>query len=205
MTTAARQRANQRDRCGIDAAVDAARRGEPFLLTGTGVGHLVLAAEHATWRPIAFMVRHTSGYLSVAGPPERWDHLGIPRMPYADDRPEAAYGISVDAREGVTTGISARDRALTIRLLADPNTDPEDLARPGHVVTLRTRQRGVLAHRGCPEAVVDLMRLAGLQPLGAIGAVVRDDGPAAGQTDLADLARDHELVTVGVDEVPVGP
>lgn len=189
----------------VAGAVGAVRRGEPVLLVGDESGQdggdLLLAAEVATWQPVAFMVRHTSGYLAVAGSPERWERLAVPRIPSWDDRPRATYGVSVDARNGVSTGISARDRARTIRLLADPATRPEDLARPGHVVTLRAKPGGVLEHRGRAEAAVDLMRLAGLQPLGVLGEVVRDDGPIAGPADLADLARAHALVVLAINDL----
>lgn len=187
---------------GVAAALDALRLGRPVIVVDDrGSGELVLAAEHATDRSIAFLVRHTSGYLCVAAPAERWELLGVPRMPGCDVRRGTPYRVAVDAAEGHTTGISARERARTIRLIADPRTQPEDLIRPGHVVTEQARPGGVLEHGGYGEATVDLMRLAGLHPAGVHGHLVRADGFTADDADLRVLARAHDLALVTVDEL----
>lgn len=139
-------------RRGADAALDALRGGRPVIVVDDrdSEGELVLAAEHASDASVAFLVRHTSGYLCVAAPEERWEQLGVPRMP-GDHQHGAAYGVAVDASEGVTTGISARERARTIRLIAAPDTQPADLIRPGHVVTERARPGGLLERAATPR------------------------------------------------------
>lgn len=189
--------------CGVGAALDGLRLGRPVIVVDdrSREGELVLAAEHATDRSIAFLVRHTSGYLCVAAPAERWELLGVPRMAGCDGRSGTPYRVAVDAREGHTTGISARERAHTIRLIADPRTQPEDLIRPGHVVTEQARPGGVLEHGGRAEAAVDLMRLAGLHPAGVRGHVVRADGFTADGADLRALASTHDLALVTIDEI----
>ena len=191
------------NRCGVAAALDALRMGRPVIVVDdrSGEGELVLAAEHATDRSIAFLVRHTSGYLCVAAPAERWELLGVPRMPGCDVQRGTPYRVAVDAREGHTTGISARERAHTIRLIADPRTQPEDLIRPGHVVTEQARPGGVREHSGRAEATVDLMRLAGLHPAGVRGQLVRADGFTADDADVRAFARAHDLALVTVDEL----
>jgi 3,4-dihydroxy 2-butanone 4-phosphate synthase/GTP cyclohydrolase II len=192
-------------RKGVREALRALCDGEPIIVMDDedreNEGDLVLAAEHATAQSIAFMVRHTSGYLCVAAPGERLKELQIPLLPGAGDRLGTAYGVAVDSRHGTTTGISARDRARTIRALADPATRPEDLIRPGHVVTLQARSGGVFERRGHTEATVDLMRLAGLTPVGVLCEVVRDDGPTAGIGDLRELATRHGLVMITIAEL----
>lgn len=202
---AARTKPDTTVRTGVEAALEALRRGEPVILLDDDdretEGNLVLAAEHATSQTIAFLVRHTSGYLCVAAMDERWEHLQVPRMPGFGDRLGTGHGVAVDAREGVDTGISARDRARTIRVLADPDTRPQDLIRPGHVVTLRARQGGLFQRRGHAEATVDLMLLAGLRPVGVLCAVVRDDGPTADHADLTAMASAHDLIMVTIDEI----
>ncbi|MPY79943.1 MAG: bifunctional 3,4-dihydroxy-2-butanone-4-phosphate synthase/GTP cyclohydrolase II [Actinophytocola sp.] len=189
-------------RRGADAALDALRGGRPVIVVDDrdSEGELVLAAEHASDASVAFLVRHTSGYLCVAAPEERWEQLGVPRMP-GDHQHGAAYGVAVDASEGVTTGISARERARTIRLIAAPDTQPADLIRPGHVVTERARPGGLLERGGHAEATVDLMRLAGLYPVGVRGHVVRDDGFTANAAELRDFALAHDLMLMTIDEL----
>jgi 3,4-dihydroxy 2-butanone 4-phosphate synthase/GTP cyclohydrolase II len=150
-------------------------------------GDLIFAAEKATPELVSFMIRYTSGYICVPMTPSALDRLEIPLMVSANqERMRTAYTVTVDAREGVTTGISAVDRARTIRVLADPATTPYDLTRPGHVNPLRALEGGVLRRPGHTEAAVDLCRMAGLQPVGVICEVVS-------QTDVHDMARLDEL------------
>jgi 3,4-dihydroxy 2-butanone 4-phosphate synthase/GTP cyclohydrolase II len=130
-------------------------------------GDLVFAAQHATPGLVSFMVRHTSGYICVPLRGEACDRLELPPAHGVNqDRHGTAYTVSVDAREGVSTGISGADRARTARVLADPGSSPVDLTRPGHVVPLRARDGGVLRRPGHTEAAVDLAQLAGLAPAG---------------------------------------
>ncbi|MBV9292264.1 MAG: bifunctional 3,4-dihydroxy-2-butanone-4-phosphate synthase/GTP cyclohydrolase II [Frankiales bacterium] len=150
-------------------------------------GDLIFAAEMATPELVAFMVRYTSGYICVPLTDEDCTRLELPPMYHTNqDKRGTAYTVSVDAREGVTTGISAHDRALTMRRLADPEATPADFSRPGHVVPLRAKAGGVLQRSGHTEAAVDLCRLAGLRPAGVLCEIVS-------QKDVEDMARLEEL------------
>jgi 3,4-dihydroxy 2-butanone 4-phosphate synthase/GTP cyclohydrolase II len=165
-------------------------------------GDLIFAAELATPELLAFMVRYTSGFVCVPMPEDNADRLELPPMYHTNqDRRGTAYTVTVDAREGVGTGISAADRAHTIRLLADPATGPADLARPGHVVPLRARCGGVLRRPGHTEAAVDLVRLAGLRPVGVLCELVNDDGTMMRVPDLTRFAKEHELTIVSIEDL----
>ncbi len=165
-------------------------------------GDLVMAAEHATPEAIGFIVRHSSGLLCAPMAGEDLDRLGLPAMVAANQDPRGtAYSITADAAVGTTTGISAADRALTLRTLADPASVVEDLVRPGHVLPLRAHPDGVLARRGHTEASVDLARLAGLRPAAVIAEVVNDDGSMARGPQLEALAAEHGLTIVTIDEL----
>lgn len=165
----------------IEDALDALRAGRPVLVCDNedreNEGDVVLAAQTLTDEWLAWTIRHTSGYLCAPVTDDLADRLGLPLMVAENRDPlRTAYTVSVDAAVGVTTGISAADRAATIRTLADPDATPESFVRPGHVIPLRARTGGVLARPGHTEAAVDLCRIAGLAPVGAIGELVRDDG-----------------------------
>lgn len=150
-------------------------------------GDLIFAAEKATPELVDFMVRFTSGYICAPITEKDANRLDLPPMFRVNqDRRGTAYTVTVDAREGVTTGISATDRARTIRLLADPETTETDLSRPGHVVPLRAKDGGVLRRPGHTEAAIDLATLAGLSPAGAICEIVSEWNPG-------DMARGEEL------------
>ena len=168
------------------------------------VGDLVFAAELATAELIAFTVRHSSGLLSVPMTGADCDRLGLPPMYHAhQDRQAAASTVSVDARSGISTGISAHDRAVTIRLLADPGTAPDDLTRPGHVLPLRARDGGVLVRPGHTEAAVDLVRLAGLSPVAGSSQIVSSTsvGEMARLGELRQFAREYDLALVSVADL----
>ncbi|WP_435590622.1 bifunctional 3,4-dihydroxy-2-butanone-4-phosphate synthase/GTP cyclohydrolase II [Nocardia sp. bgisy118] len=165
-------------------------------------GDLILAAELATTESIAFLVRHTSGVLCapMAGPD--LDRLLLPPMTAVNEDPKGtAYTVSVDAAHGVATGISAADRAHTLRTLADPRTEAHELTRPGHVFPLRAHPSGVLGRPGHTEAAVDLARLAGLRPAGVIAEVVRDDGAMARLPKLREFARAHGLPIISIADL----
>ncbi|RBO93763.1 bifunctional 3,4-dihydroxy-2-butanone-4-phosphate synthase/GTP cyclohydrolase II [Nocardia puris] len=165
-------------------------------------GDLVLAAAAATPAAIAFLVRHTSGVLCAPMPGEALDRLALPPMTAVNEDPKGtAYAVSVDAARGVSTGISAADRARTLRALADPATTPADLTRPGHVFPLRAHPDGVLGRPGHTEAAVDLTRLAGLPPAGVIAEVVRDDGEVARLPELLAFARAHGLPIISIADL----
>ncbi|MFQ5555322.1 MAG: 3,4-dihydroxy-2-butanone-4-phosphate synthase, partial [Acidimicrobiia bacterium] len=162
---------------GVDEAVEAIARGEFVLVVDDedreNEGDLIFAAEKVTTDMVAFMVRHTSGLICVPVVGERLDELALPLMVLENtDSHKTAFTISVDTVHGTTTGISASDRAATIRAFVDPKTTPKDLARPGHIFPLRYRPGGVLERPGHTEAAVDLARLAGLYEAGVLCEVV---------------------------------
>lgn len=158
-------------------------------------GDLVLAASAATPAHLGFMIRHSSGILTVPMLGERLDELELPMMVRdSTDVRRTAFTISVDARQGTTTGISASDRARTIAVLLDPASSPLDLARPGHVYPLRYVEGGVLKRAGHTEAAVDLAKLAGLYPAGILAEVMNDDGTVARLPDLERFAKEHSLL-----------
>ncbi|MGH3328443.1 MAG: bifunctional 3,4-dihydroxy-2-butanone-4-phosphate synthase/GTP cyclohydrolase II [Streptomycetales bacterium] len=165
-------------------------------------GDLIFAASKATPELVGFMIRHTSGFICVAMQGEDLDRLGLPLMAQQNqDRLRTAYTITVDARDGVTTGISAHDRSRTIRTLVDSATEPYELVRPGHVVPLRYREGGVLVRPGHTEAAVDLARLAGLTPAGAIAEIVNDDGTMMRPPELLAFAREHGLTIISIADL----
>ncbi|RRO18138.1 bifunctional 3,4-dihydroxy-2-butanone-4-phosphate synthase/GTP cyclohydrolase II [Saccharopolyspora rhizosphaerae] len=167
-------------------------------------GDLIFAAEKATPEMVAFMVRYTSGYICVGLPAEDCDRLDLPPMYHSNqDRKGTAYTVTVDAAEGVTTGISAADRAKTLQVLADAHTTPKDLTRPGHVVPLRAREGGVLRRPGHTEASVDLARMAGLRPAGALCEIVsqKSEGDMARRDELVVFADEHDLALITIADL----
>ncbi len=165
-------------------------------------GDIIFAASKATPELMAFTIRYSSGVICVPMPADMLDRLEIPLMtPHNKDRLRTAYTISVDARDGVTTGISAADRAHTVRVLADSATEPWEITRPGHVFPLRYREGGVLVRRGHTEAAVDLATLAGLTPAGVLVEVVNDDGTMKRGPELRAFADEHGLAMISIDDL----
>jgi 3,4-dihydroxy-2-butanone 4-phosphate synthase len=165
------------------------------------IGFLVVAARYAGTEQMAFLVRETSGFICVAMTPDRLDELRLPLLsPSASGRGKK-FAVAVDLRHGLTTGISARDRAMTVRSLADPATQPDDLARPGHVMPLCAAEAGVLERPAAPEAAIDLCRAAGLQPVAALATALDSTGELAGLPDLTALADRNGLPLVRVSDV----
>ncbi|WP_030242549.1 bifunctional 3,4-dihydroxy-2-butanone-4-phosphate synthase/GTP cyclohydrolase II [Streptomyces sp. NRRL S-350] len=165
-------------------------------------GDIVFAASAATPELMAFTIRYSSGVICAPMTGEELDRLKLPPMTQVnEDRKGTAYTVSVDAREGVDTGISAADRARTVRLLSSAGTEPGDLTRPGHVFPLRAVEGGVLVRPGHTEAAVDLARLAGLPPAGAIAEVVNDDGTMARLPELVAFAREHGLAVISIEDL----
>ncbi|MGW4808612.1 bifunctional 3,4-dihydroxy-2-butanone-4-phosphate synthase/GTP cyclohydrolase II [Kitasatospora sp. NPDC004272] len=165
-------------------------------------GDIVFAASAATPELLAFTVRYSSGVICVPMTGEELDRLKLPPMTRVnEDRKGTAYAVSVDARDGVSTGISAADRARTVKLLASAGTEPADLTRPGHVFPLRAVDGGVLVRPGHTEAAVDLARLAGLAPAGGIAEVVNDDGTMARLPELHAFARAHGLAIISIEDL----
>ena len=192
----------------IEDVLEDIRAGRPVIVTDDAdrenEGDLILAAEKATAESVAFMVKHTSGVICVPMEGAELDRLELPLMtPLAanTERMRTAYTISVDAAEGVTTGISAADRARTIRLLAEPGTRTTDFARPGHVFPLRYREGGVLRRAGHTEASVDLARMAGLRPAGVLAEIVNDDGTMARVPELQRFKAEHGLKFCTIEDL----
>jgi 3,4-dihydroxy 2-butanone 4-phosphate synthase / GTP cyclohydrolase II len=165
-------------------------------------GDLTLAAEKVTPEAINFMAKYGRGLVCLTLTEERLDHLRIgPMSPENTSNYGTAFCEAIDARQGVTTGISAYDRAQTIKVAIDPGTRPADLARPGHVFPLRARKGGVLVRAGQTEASVDLARLAGLVPAGIICEIMRDDGTMARVPDLVEFCLTHNFKMLTVAEL----
>ncbi|HEX9467829.1 MAG TPA: bifunctional 3,4-dihydroxy-2-butanone-4-phosphate synthase/GTP cyclohydrolase II [Acidimicrobiia bacterium] len=187
----------------VEQAIAAIGRGELVIVVDDAdrenEGDLIAAAEKMTPETMAFMIRHTSGVICMPVEGERLDELRIPLM-VADntESQRTAFTVSVDSRHGVTTGISAADRATTVRAMLDPATTPQDLARPGHIFPLRYREGGVLNRAGHTEAAVDLARLAGLSPAGVLAEVVNDDGSMARGPDLVRFGEEHGLMIISI-------
>ncbi|HEY0815437.1 MAG TPA: bifunctional 3,4-dihydroxy-2-butanone-4-phosphate synthase/GTP cyclohydrolase II [Pseudonocardia sp.] len=167
-------------------------------------GDLVFAAELATPELLSFMVRYTSGYICVPLTEAECDRLDLPPMHHTNgDTFRTAFTVTVDAKHGVTTGISATDRAHTIRLLADPKATASDFVRPGHVLPLRARDGGVLRRAGHTEATIDLIRLAGLTPAGVLCEIVSQkvEGEMARRDELRVFAEDHDLTMITIADL----
>ena len=183
----------------IEDIVDAVRRGEMVVILDDedreNEGDLIMAAEKVRTEDVAFFVRHTSGIICMPMTGERLEDLRLPQMVSDNTEPHStAFTVSVDYRHGTTTGISAADRARTIRALTEPASRPEDFSRPGHIFPLRSNQGGVLTRAGHTEASVDLVRLAGLStPAAIICEIVNDDGSMKSGADLIAFAREHGL------------
>lgn len=190
----------------VDDALRELRAGKPIVVIDDAdrenEGDLIFAAQMATPELVGFMIRHTSGYVCVGMTGEDLDRLGLPPMTAVnEDRKGTAYAVSVDAREVVSTGISAADRALTIKVLADSATEPYELTRPGHVMPLRAVPGGVLRRAGHTEAAVDLTRMAGLNPAGALCELVNDDGSMMRAPQCRVFADEHRLVLISIEDL----
>src|SRR5579864_3807437 len=183
---------------GPEVIINEARNGRMFILVDDedreNEGDLVIPAQMATPDAINFMVRHGRGLVCLALTKERSDQLGLEPMTRTNrSRMETAFTVSIEARDGITTGISAADRARTIAVAIDSSNGPDALVSPGHVFPLVARPGGVLVRAGHTEAAVDVARLAGLNPSGVICEILSEDGTMARLDDLMDFARSHGL------------
>ena len=190
----------------IEEALDDLRRGRMVVVCDDegreNEGDLTLVAEFATAETINFMAKEGRGLICLAMTPDRCDQLGLPLMAAKNEsRFETAFTVSIEAREGVTTGISAADRARTIQVAIDPGARPSDLVQPGHVFPLKSKPGGVLERAGQTEAAVDLARLAGLSPAGVICEVMNDDGTMARVPDLVRYCERHHLKMITVADL----
>jgi 3,4-dihydroxy 2-butanone 4-phosphate synthase / GTP cyclohydrolase II len=183
----------------IPEIIEAIRRGEMVIMVDDedreNEGDLILAGDTATAEKLGFMLRHTSGIICLSIVGERLDELDVPMMVARNtDVRRTAFTVSIDAAVGITTGISAADRARTIQVVLDPESRPEDLARPGHMYPLRYEPGGVLKRTGHTEAAVDLAVLAGRYPAGVLAEVMNDDGSVARLPELERFAKEHDLL-----------
>ena len=190
----------------IENAIDAIARGEAVVVVDDAnrenEGDLIIAAEKTTPDTMAFMVRHTSGVICMPLEGARLDELQLPMMVAENTTAySTAFTVSVDAKRDTTTGISAADRTTTVHALIDPQTRPDDLARPGHIFPLRYREGGVLKRAGHTEAAVDLARLAGLSPAGVLAEVVNDDGTMSRLPELERFAGEHCLAMISIADL----
>ena len=182
----------------IDEIIEEARNGRMFILVDDeereNEGDLVIPAQMATPEAINFMAKHGRGLICLALTRERVETLGLPLMArHNESRHETAFTLSIEARDGVTTGISAPDRARTIAVAIDPGKGKDDIVTPGHVFPLVARDGGVLVRTGHTEAAVDLARLAGMTPAGVVCEIMNDDGTMARRDDLIAFAQRHGL------------
>ncbi|WOF23765.1 GTP cyclohydrolase II [Microbacterium betulae] len=190
----------------IPEALDALRAGRPVIVADDegreNEGDVILSAQLATPEWIAWAVRFSSGFLCAPMPQEWADRLDLaPMVAVNEDARSTAYTVSVDAADGVTTGISAHDRARTVNVLADPDATPTSVIRPGHVLPLRAVPGGVRERAGHTEAAVDLMRLAGLAPVGVIGEIVAEDGDMMRLPGLLDLGERERIPVVTIEQL----
>lgn len=190
----------------IEDALAALREGRMIVVVDDedreNEGDLTMAASKVTPEAINFMVKHGRGLVCLAMTPERLDHLDIP-LEVSDNssRRETAFCVSIDAKKGTTTGVSAADRAKTIKVAIAKDSTPRDLSRPGHIFPLRARPGGVLVRSGHTEAAVDLARMAGLPPAGVICEIMNDDGTMARVPELTKFAKKHKLPMITIAEL----
>ena len=182
----------------VEDIIEDARQGRPFILVDAedreNEGDIIIPAQFATPDQINFMAKHARGLICLAITPARARQLRLPPMAVENEAQHGtAFTVSIEAREGVTTGISAHDRAHTVSVATDPTKGPDDIVSPGHVFPLVAREGGVLVRTGHTEAAVDIARLAGLQPAGVICEVMNDDGTMARLPDLIAFAQLHGL------------
>jgi len=192
----------------VEEAIEEIKQGKMVVVVDDpnreNEGDLILAAEKVTPEAINFMAKHGRGLICLALPEERCDELGFePMTPRPSDPKETAFCVSVDAHPkfGTTTGISAYDRAITIKRAVSPDAKPEDFIKPGHVFPLRARRGGVLKRSGHTEAAVDLARLAGLYPAGVICEIMDEDGTMMRLPKLIDFARKHNLKIISIADL----
>jgi 3,4-dihydroxy 2-butanone 4-phosphate synthase/GTP cyclohydrolase II len=198
--------ANSGPFAAVEDAVAAIRRGEMVIVVDDedreNEGDLTIAAEKVTPEAINFMAKHGRGLICMPMTGERLDKLEIPLMVEKNStRLETAFCVAIEAKRGTSTGISAADRATTIKTAIHPKTKPADLARPGHMLPLRARDGGVLVRAGQTEAAVDLARIAGLAPAGVICEIMNDDGTMARVPALTKFARRHKLLMITVADL----
>ncbi|KAM0793170.1 hypothetical protein ACM66B_000644 [Microbotryomycetes sp. NB124-2] len=193
----------------VERAIEAIKDGQFVVVVDDmdreNEGDLIIAASKVSTEQMAWLIKHSSGYICITLTPDRLEQLAIPMMVQDNqDKHRTAYTVTCDYKHGTTTGISAHDRALTARRLADPSSNADDFNRPGHMVPLRANKDGVLARRGHTEASVDLCRLAGLEPAGIICELVKPDDPMgsmARRDDCFKFAKEWGLPMISIEQL----
>lgn len=190
----------------VERALDALREGKGVLLLDDedreNEGDIIYSADHLTHEQMALMIRECSGIVCLCITDEHAQRLALPPM-VADNSSvnQTAFTVSIEAKHGVTTGVSAADRVTTIKTACDPKSRPEDLARPGHVFPLRAREGGVLTRRGHTEGTIDLMTLAGLSPAGVLCELTNPDGTMAKTPEIIAFGQQHNMPVLTIEDM----
>ncbi|MBL4283485.1 3,4-dihydroxy-2-butanone-4-phosphate synthase [Vibrio fluvialis] len=190
----------------VENALQALREGRGVLLLDDedreNEGDIIYSAETLTAEQMALMIRECSGIVCLCLTDEQANKLELPPMVQVNDsKNQTAFTVTIEARHGVTTGVSAKDRVTTIKTAINPNAKPDDLARPGHVFPLRARKGGVLARRGHTEGTVDLMQMAGLMPSGVLCEVTNPDGTMAKTPEIVAFGRLHNMPVLTIEDM----
>ncbi|ELV8696271.1 3,4-dihydroxy-2-butanone-4-phosphate synthase [Vibrio fluvialis] len=190
----------------VENALQALREGRGVLLLDDedreNEGDIIYSAETLTAEQMALMIRECSGIVCLCLTDEQANKLELPPMVQVNDsKNQTAFTVTIEARHGVTTGVSAKDRVTTIKTAINPNAKPDDLARPGHVFPLRARKGGVLARRGHTEGTVDLMQMAGLMPSGALCEVTNPDGTMAKTPEIVAFGKLHNMPVLTIEDM----
>lgn len=190
----------------MDTALQALRAGGGVLLVDDeereNEGDLIFSTQHLNTEQMALLIRECSGIVCLCMPGEKIDALGLPPMTaHNNSRNQTAFTISIEARDGVTTGVSAADRVTTIKTAAAAESEPDQLCSPGHVFPLRAKPDGVLDRRGHTEGTVDLMRLAGLEPAGVLCELTNQDGTMAKLPEIITFAQKHQMVVISIEDI----
>ena len=190
----------------VERAITALQQGLGVLLLDDeqreNEGDIIYSVEHLTDAQMALMIRECSGIVCLCLTEQQADRLQLPPMvTHNNSANQTAFTVSIEAKQGVTTGVSAADRVTTIKTAADPHAQPDDLARPGHVFPLRARTGGVLARRGHTEGTVDLMQMAGLQPAGVLCEVTNEDGTMAKTPEIVAFGLKHNMPVLTIEDM----
>ncbi|OLY85794.1 Riboflavin biosynthesis protein RibBA [Smittium mucronatum] len=190
----------------IDQAIEDIKLGKPVVVVDNedreNEGDIIFAAEHATTELMAFTIRYTSGFICCSLEPSRLQKLELPLMVVNNTDPKKTqYSITVDSATNTTTGISAHDRSVTVKLLANPKATAGDFYRPGHVVPLFANPKGILGRQGHTEAAIELCKLAGCFPAGVLCELVNDDGTMKRRNDCREFADKHDLKLISIENL----
>ncbi len=190
----------------VEAALEALREGRGVLLLDDedreNEGDIIYSVDHLTTQQMALMIRECSGIVCLCLPEEQADRLELqPMVANNNSANQTAFTVSIEAKVGVTTGVSAADRVTTIKTASNPNAVPSDLARPGHVFPLRARKGGVLTRRGHTEGTIDLMQMAGLSPAGVLCEVQNEDGSMAKTPEIVAFGKKHNMPVLTIEDM----